>query len=102
MTHDLRVPATAPVLRCHERPTALLSDAAKSAGVAVVDPGLIPASEDFANVAELVPTGFIPVGAGGAGCGADHAPDFDIDERAIGLTAEILARAAMTRLSRDD
>jgi metal-dependent amidase/aminoacylase/carboxypeptidase family protein len=50
-------------------------------------------------VAERIPTGFIGVGAGGEGCGAHHAPDFDIDERAIGLTAEILAHAALTRLT---
>jgi metal-dependent amidase/aminoacylase/carboxypeptidase family protein len=30
-----------------------------------------------------------------------HTPEFDIDERAIGLTAEILARAALTRLNSD-
>jgi metal-dependent amidase/aminoacylase/carboxypeptidase family protein len=60
--------------------------------------GIVTASEDFASVAERIPTGFIAVGAGGPGCGAHHAPDFDIDERAIALTAEILTRAALTRL----
>jgi metal-dependent amidase/aminoacylase/carboxypeptidase family protein len=64
----------------------------------VIDPGVIPVSEDFAHVAERVPAGFIVVGAGGEGCGAHHAPDFDIDERAIGVTAEVLARAALARL----
>ena len=101
VNHDLRVPATLPVLRCKKEPTALLGDAADSAGATVIDPGIVPVSEDFAHVAERVPTGFIAVGAGGEGCGAHHAPDFDIDERAIGLTAEILARAALARLSRD-
>lgn len=101
VNHDLRVPATVPVLRCKKEPTALLGDAADSAGATVIDPGIVPVSEDFAHVAERVPTGFIAVGAGGEGCGAHHAPDFDIDERAIGLTAEILARAALARLSRD-
>lgn len=98
VTHELRLPATMPVLRCHERPTALLSQAAESARASVVDPGVFPASEDFANIADRVPTGFIMVGAGGEGYGMHHAPDFDIDERAIGLTTEILARAALTRL----
>ena len=50
-------------------------------------------------MAERVPAGFIAVGAGGEGCGGHHAPDFDIDERAIGLTAELLARATLTRLA---
>jgi amidohydrolase len=99
VSHELRVAATMPVLRCHERPTKLLSGAAESAGASVIDPGVIPASEDFANVADRIPTGFIMVGAGGEGCGIHHAPDFDIDERAIGLTTEILARAALTRLN---
>jgi amidohydrolase len=102
VSHELRVPATLPVLRCHERPTALLAGAAESAGARVIDPGVIPASEDFANVAERIPTGFIMVGAGGEGYGMHHAPDFDIDERAIGLTTEILARAALTRLGSED
>jgi amidohydrolase len=102
VNHDLRVSATLPVLRCKKEPTALLADAANSAGATVIDPGIVPVSEDFAHVAERVPAGFIAVGAGGDGCGAHHAPDFDIDERAIGLTAEILARAALARLSRDD
>ncbi len=101
VNHDLRVRATLPVLRCKKEPTALLRDAADSAGATVIDPGIVAVSEDFAHVAERVPTGFIAVGAGGEGCGAHHAPDFDIDERAIGLTAEILARAALARLSRD-
>ena len=101
VNHDLRVPATLPVLRCKKEPTALLADAATSAGATVIDPGIVTVSEDFAHVAERVPAGFIAVGAGGEGCGAHHAPDFDIDERAIGLTAEILARAALARLSRD-
>jgi amidohydrolase len=96
--HTLRVRATMPVLRCAEEMTTLLSDAAGDAGVTVVDPGIVTASEDFAEIAERVPAGFIAVGAGGPGCGAHHAPDFDIDERSIALTAEILARAAVARL----
>jgi amidohydrolase len=99
VSHDLRITATMPVLRCAEEPTRLLTDAARTAGVTMLDPGVVPASEDFAHVAERIPTGFIGVGAGGEGCGAHHAPDFDIDERAIGLTAEILAHAALTRLT---
>lgn len=99
VTHTLTVGSTMPVLRCAEEPTALLSGAAEATGMTVVDPGIVTASEDFANVADRVPTGFIAVGAGGPGCGVHHAPDFDIDERSIATTAEILARAAMRRLS---
>ncbi|MBV8927808.1 MAG: hypothetical protein JO152_01615 [Mycobacteriaceae bacterium] len=42
----------------------------------------------------------VAVGCGRLGGGAHHAPDFDIDEQAIGLTAEILARAALAKLGR--
>jgi metal-dependent amidase/aminoacylase/carboxypeptidase family protein len=48
--------------------------------------------------AEEIGAGFVAIGAGGEGCGAHHAPDFDIDERAIGVTAEVLVRAAIARL----
>jgi amidohydrolase len=99
VTHAFKIISTMPVLRCAEGPTALLSDAATAAGLTVVDPGIVTASEDFANVAERVPAGFVAVGAGGPGCGVHHAPDFDIDERAIPLTARILAQAALARLS---
>lgn len=99
VTAELRIQATVPVLRCSESSSALLAGAAAATGGTVIDPGVIPASEDFARLAERVPAGFVVVGAGGEGCGAHHAPDFDIDERAIGVTAELLARAALTRLA---
>jgi amidohydrolase len=102
VSHALRITATAPVLRSSDAPTRLLRAAAQAAGVRVIDVGVIPASEDFAYVAERVPTGFIAIGAGGEGCGAHHAPDFDIDERAVGMAAEVLARAALARLSPED
>jgi metal-dependent amidase/aminoacylase/carboxypeptidase family protein len=74
-----------------------LAAAAADAGVTVIDPGILPVSDDFSHIAERVPAAFIAIGAGGPGCGAHHAPDFDIDERAIGLATEILTRAALTR-----
>jgi len=95
---ELRIQATVPVLRCSETSSVLLADVSAAAGSTVIDPGVIPASEDFAQLAERVPAGFIVIGAGGEGCGAHHAPDFDIDERSIGVTAEVLARAALARL----
>jgi amidohydrolase len=99
VSHELRVTATAPVLRCADAPTAVLTAAAEAAGARVIDPGVLPAGDDFAHVAERVPAGFMLIGAGGDGCGAHHAPDFDIDERAVGMTAEILTRAALACLS---
>lgn len=98
VTAELSIQGTVPVLRCSGGSSALLADAAAASGATVIDPGVIPASEDFARLAERVPAAFVVVGAGGEGCGAHHAPDFDIDERAIGMTAEVLARAAVARL----
>lgn len=60
-----------------------------------IDPGPLPFSDDFAHVAERVPTCYFGVGAGGPAAAPHHHPAFDVDERAIGLTAEILARAAL-------
>jgi amidohydrolase len=99
VSHRLQVTATFPVMRCAPDPIATLAAAAAHADVNVVDPGIAPFSEDFANVAERIPTGLIGIGAGGESCGAHHAPDFDIDERAISLTAEVLTRAALARLA---
>src|SRR5581483_9100839 len=65
VTATLRISATLPVLPCSETSSALLADVATAAGGTVIDPGVIPVSEDFAHVAERVPAGFIAVGAGG-------------------------------------
>ena len=97
VSHQLEVTATVPVLQCAGDPIGRLTAAAKAANVTLIDPGVLPVSDDFARIAERVPAAFIAIGAGGPGCGAHHAPDFDIDERAIGLTTEILTRAALTR-----
>ena len=85
VSHRLQVTATFPVMRCAPDPIATLAAAAAHADVNVVDP--------------RIPTGLIGIGAGGESCGAHHAPDFDIDERAISLTAEVLTRAALARLA---
>ena len=98
VSHRLELTATIPVMRCAPEPVATLTSAATNAGANVIDPGIVPVSDDFANVAERIPAAFIAVGAGSEGCGAHHAPDFDIDERAIGLITEVLARAALARL----
>jgi amidohydrolase len=97
VSYRLEVTASVPVMRCASDPIAALAAASASAEVTVIDPGILPVSDDFSHIAERVPAAFIAVGAGGPSCGAHHAPDFDIDERAIGLTADILTRAALAR-----
>jgi amidohydrolase len=97
VSHQLEVTATVPVLQCAADPIARLTAAAAAADVPPIDPGVLSVSDDFARIAERVPAGFIAIGAGGPGCGAHHAPDFDIDERAIGMATEILTRAALAR-----
>jgi len=82
---------------CATDPIARLTAAAATAGVTAIDPGILPVSDDFAQIAERVPAAFIAIGAAGPGCGGHHPPDFDIDEQAIGLTTEILTRAALNR-----
>jgi amidohydrolase len=97
VSHQLEVTATVPALRCAAEPSTRLAAAAASAHVTAIDPGILPVSDDFAHIAAGVPAALIAIGAGGQGCGVHHAPDFDIDERAIGLTTEILTRAALSR-----
>ena len=94
VSHHIAVTATVPVLQCAAVPVARVT-AAAAAGLTAIDPGVLPVSDDFAHIAERVPTAFIAIGAGAPGCGAHHAPDFDIDERAIGLTDEIPTRATL-------
>jgi len=95
VSHQLEVTATVPVLQCAADPIARLTAAAAATHVTAIDPGVLPVSDDFAHIAQRIPAAAILIGAGGPGCGAHHAPDFDIDERAIGLTTEILTRAAL-------
>jgi amidohydrolase len=97
VSHRLEVTASVPVLRCAPDPIARLAAAAAGTDVTVIDPGILPVSDDFSHFAERVRAAFIAIGAGAPGCGAHHAPDFDIDERAIGLTADVLTRAALAR-----
>lgn len=97
--HEFLVRASVPPLRCAAPLATLLSETANACdGTMAVDPGVLPLGEDFAVIADVVPAAFCFVGAAGPGNGMHHAPDFDIDERVIGMTAEILARAALSRL----
>jgi amidohydrolase len=66
---------------------------------AVLDPGPVTSSEDFSEFLERVPGCMIFVGSGGPSAAPHHHHAFDIDERAIGLTAEIFVRAALTMLA---
>lgn len=68
---------------------------------AVIDLGPRTASEDFALIAEEVPSCFLGIGCGGEGATPHHHPAFDLDERAIGLSAEVMARAALSFLGPD-
>jgi amidohydrolase len=64
----------------------------------VIDPGLLPASEDFSLFLQQRPGAFIFLGAGNAAKGIDaphHSPQFDIDESALPMGAELLARIAL-------
>ena len=80
--------------------SALLEAAVTDTGRAVaVNPGPITGSEDFSRFLELAPGAFFGVGAGGPEAAPHHHHAFDIDERAIALTAEIFARTALRRLA---
>jgi amidohydrolase len=65
---------------------------------ASVDAGPITATDDVAHMLAMAPGAFFGVGTGGPGAMPHHHPAFEIDERAIGLMSEILARAAIKAL----
>ena len=65
---------------------------------AVIEPAPMPASEDFAFFLREVPGAFVFVGAGNEAKGIEaphHSPRFDIDEDALPVGAELLARLAL-------
>jgi amidohydrolase len=58
------------------------------------------AAEDFAYFLRQVPGAFTFIGAGNAARGITaphHTPQFDIDEAALPIGAELLARIALAR-----
>ncbi len=64
----------------------------------VRDPGLLPASEDFAFFLRERPGAFVFLGAGNAARGITaphHSPEFDFDEAALPVGAALLARLAL-------
>jgi amidohydrolase len=64
----------------------------------VRDPGLMPASEDFAFFLRERPGAFVFLGAGNVGRGITsphHSPGFDFDEAALPIGAALLAKLAL-------
>jgi amidohydrolase len=90
------VETSAPVTVNSVEETEVVERAARATGRAlVVDPGPITASDDFAYLLEGVPGTYFGVGSGGPGAAPHHHQRFEIDERAIGLMAELFVRAAL-------
>jgi amidohydrolase len=63
-----------------------------------MDPGPLTVSEDFSEFTSRVPGCLFTVGAGGPSAAPHHHHAFDLDERAIGLIAEIFTRATLAAL----
>jgi amidohydrolase len=70
----------------------------ESRRAALIDGGRITATDDVAYLLDMAPGAFFLVGTGGPGAVPHHHPAFQIDERAIALMSEILARAALKAL----
>lgn len=71
---------------------------AKRLGLTVVEPKPSPAGEDFAFYQKEVPGFFAFIGTSGAR--EWHHPAFDVDERALPLSASFFAELAVTELER--
>jgi amidohydrolase len=97
-----QVTGSAPVTSSTGAEVDVVQEAVAATGRAsVVDPGLRTASEDFAYFLQKVPGCFFGVGAGGQGAAPHHHHAFDIDERAIGLMAELFTRVTLLALRPD-
>jgi amidohydrolase len=96
---ELTILTSAPVTVNAAAPVELVSAATRATGRAsVIDPGPLTVSEDFSEFLDRVPGCLFTVGAGGPDAAPHHHHAFDIDERAIGLIAEIFTRAALDTL----
>ncbi|WP_437923474.1 amidohydrolase [Sorangium sp. So ce291] len=96
---EFRVVSSSPVTANAAAPVDLVTAAARATERAeVVDPGPLTVSEDFSEFTDRVPGCLFTVGAGGPTAAPHHHHAFDLDERAIGLVAEIFARAALAAL----
>jgi amidohydrolase len=99
---EFEVLGGAPVTSSVPEYAALVDEAVAETGRATsVDAGPITATDDVAHLLEMAPGAFFGVGAGGPDAVPHHHPAFVIDERAIGLMSEILARAAIKALHHD-
>ncbi|WP_437774575.1 M20 metallopeptidase family protein [Sorangium sp. So ce1097] len=98
-TCEFKVVSTAPVTTNAAAPVDLIATAARATGRAsVIDPGPLTVSEDFSEFTDRVPGCLFTVGAGGPSAAPHHHHAFDLDERAIGLIAEIFTRATLSAL----
>jgi amidohydrolase len=96
---ELKIITSAPVTVNADGPVELITSAVNATGRAsVMDPGPLTVSEDFSEFSRIVPGCLFAVGAGGPDAAPHHHHAFDIDERSIGLTAEIFVRAALDAL----
>lgn len=96
---ELKIVTSTPVTVNEAGPVALITSAVNATGRAIVkDPGPLTVSEDFSEFSRIVPGCLFAVGAGGPTAAPHHHHAFDIDERSIGLTAEIFVRAALDAL----
>jgi amidohydrolase len=96
---EFEVLGGAPVTANVPEYAALVEEAVTESGrAAVIDGGRITATDDVAYLLDMAPGAFFLVGTGGPGAVPHHHPAFQIDERAIGLMSEILARAALKAL----
>ena len=98
---EFEIMGGAPVTANIPEYAALVDEAVAETGRATpIDAGAITATDDFAYLLELAPGAFLGVGAGGPNAVPHHHPAFEIDERAIALTSEILARSAIKAVRR--
>jgi amidohydrolase len=96
---EFEVLGGAPVTSNVPEYAALVDEAVTDTGRATsVDAGPITATDDVAHLLDIAPGAFFGVGTGGPDAVPHHHPAFEIDERAIGLMSEILARAAIKAL----
>ncbi|XYH93306.1 M20 metallopeptidase family protein [Sorangium sp. So ce1128] len=96
---EFKVVSTSPVTTNAAAPVDLITAAARETERAdVMDPGPLTVSEDFSEFTDRVPGCLFTVGAGGPTAAPHHHHAFDLDERAIGLIAEIFTRATLSAL----
>ncbi len=102
-TCEFRVLSSSPVTANAAAPVDLVTAAARATERAeVMDPGPLTVSEDFSEFTSRVPGCLFTVGAGGPSAAPHHHHAFDLDERAIGLIAEIFTCATPAALCRSD